>query len=183
MPNHSDKTLILKVPIKPHLKGYLSNFYDIPYKLNQSDDIGIFLYHLLRRRDFKQKEYDGLNLCTAHIEVELPEYMAFNKGCVLMHDYQTYIFNNYLEMHMMRNCMIYLDGRMLHGSKLKQYILDWVDDNNLIMGVGSADWYPLIKQAYYRYRKRKQKKLKKQVNSVSPKNRSNKTTLVSCSVT
>lgn len=181
MQQGTDTAFILKIPIKPYLKGFLHNFYDSPYKLNQSDDIGIFLYHLLRRRDFKGKEFESLELCTDHFEITMPQYMAFNKGCNLINDYQIYIFNNYLELNMMRNCFLYLDGRMMHGSRLKDYVYAWIDDNNLVEG--SSDWYHKIKKAYYRYRQKREKKYQKQVNSVSPKKRSHKTTLAPCSVT
>lgn len=154
MPQAS-KPISLKVPIKPHLIGYLANYYETPYKLNQSDDIGIFLYHLLRRREFKERSYDNLSNCTQSFEVTIPKYFMIDRGCLLLHDNQVHIFNNYLDMMMMRNCFIYLDGRMMHGHRLKDYVYDWIDDNNLVEG--SEDWYHKIKKAYYRYRKRKEK--------------------------
>jgi hypothetical protein len=138
------------VPIKPHLKAYLQDFYQIPYELNQKDDLGLFLYHLLRRRKFKDRRYFSIDSCTESFTLLISHKYGFNQGCALMHDYQVHLLNRYLEDMMMRHAITWIKGAEMSGMTNKAAIHKWIE--NYELDAGSSDWYHRIKQLYFRYR-------------------------------
>ncbi len=138
------------IPIKPHLKRYIQDFYHLPYELNQKDDLGLFLYHLLRRRKFRDRKYFSIDQCTERMEITVSNFYAFNQGCLLVHDYQIHLFNNYLEDMMIRHCITWIRGAEMAGMTNKAAIYKWIDMYDL--DSGSQDWYHRIKKKYFRYR-------------------------------
>lgn len=146
-----DRYLKLSIPVKPHLKEYLRDFYEIPYILNQKDDLGLFLYHLLRRRKFRDRKYFNIDSCTDHIEVLVSQKYGFNHGCVLMHDYQVHLLNIYLEDQMMNHAITWIRAAELAGMNNKAAIYKWIETYQL--DGGSLDWYHRIKKLYFRFRK------------------------------
>lgn len=155
-----EKSFLLRIPIRPHLKRYLKDFYSIPYELNQKDDLGLFLYHLLRRRRFRDRAYDSIESCTDCLEVQVSKFYAFKEGCLLLNDYQVHLFNNYLEDMMMRHCITWIKAAEMAGMSNYNAIHKWIELYQLDEGNYSKDWYHKIKKKYYRHRKgwRPQKK-------------------------
>lgn len=141
------------MPIKPHLKAYLQDFYGVPYVLNQKDELGLFLYQLLRRRKFRDRKYFTIDGCTDTFEIQISHKYGFNLGCVLMHDYQVHLFNNYLEDQMMRHSITWIRAAELAGMNNKTAIYKWIETYDL--EAGSSDWYHRIKKLYFRFRKAK----------------------------
>jgi hypothetical protein len=138
------------IPIKPHLKKYLREFYTLPYVLNQKDDLGLFLYQLLRRRKFKDKKYFNIESCTDTLEVTISRAYALDHGCMLMNDYQTHLFNRYLEDMMIRHCITWVRACEMAGMNNRAAIVHWIEMYEL--DEGSQDWYHRIKKQYFRYR-------------------------------
>lgn len=143
----------ISIPIKPHLKAYLMDFYELPYLLNQKDELGIFLYQILRRRKFQDRKYFSIDCCTDTIEVIVSKKYGFDHGCILLHEYQVHLFNNYLERQMMNHAMTWIRAAELAGMNNKAAILKWIETYDL--DSGSSDWYHRIKKLYYRFRKSK----------------------------
>lgn len=148
-----DRYLKLTIPVKPHLKAYLRDFYELPYVLNQKDDLGLFLYHLLRRRKFRDRKYFNIDTCTDQIEIQVSMKYGFNHGCVLMHDYQVHLLNQYLEDQMMNHAITWIRAAELAGMNNKAAIYKWIETYEL--DEGSSDWYHRIKKLYFRFRKSK----------------------------
>lgn len=146
-----DRYLKLSIPIKPYLKAYLLDFYALPYVLNQSDELGIFLYNLLRRRKFRDRKYFNIDQCTERVEVSVSHKYGFNHGCVLMHDYQIHLFNHYLDDQMMKHAITWIRAAELAGMNNKAAIYKWIETYQL--DGGSSDWYHRIKKVYFRFRK------------------------------
>lgn len=146
-----DRYVSLSIPIKPHLKAYLRDFYELPYVLNQKDDLGLFLYHLLRRRKFRDRKYFTTDACTDQVEILVSHKYGFNHGCVLMHAYQVHLFNNYLEDQMMNHAITWIRAAEEAGMNNKAAIYKWIEAYQL--DAGSVDWYHRLKQHYFRFRK------------------------------
>ena len=150
----------LNIPVKPHTKEYLRKFYDTPYTLSQRDDLGLQLFHILRRRMFRNEKYYSLEACTETFEVRISRKYVFDRACRLLSDYQVHLFNSCIEQMMMRHALIYIDGRRQSGdNKLKEYIYDWMAEYNVY--TGSKDWLHRIKKKYQRYQKKQEKKTEK----------------------
>lgn len=143
--------LKLSVPTKPHLKAYLQDFYPLPYVLNQKDELGLFLYHLLRRRKFRDRKYFSIAACTDQVEILVSPKYGFSHGCILMHDYQVHLLNQYLEDQMMNHAITWIRAAELAGMNNKAAIYKWIETYQL--DEGSSDWYHRIKKLYFRFRK------------------------------
>jgi hypothetical protein len=141
------------IPVRPHLKSYLQDFYQLPYELNQKDDIGLFLYHLLRRRLFRDRKYYSLEGCSDTVEILISRRYALREGVMLLNDYQVHLFNRYLEDMMVRHSITWIRAAELAGMTNKEAIYRWMETYNL--DYGSNDWYHRIKKQYFRYRKAK----------------------------
>ncbi len=141
------------IPIRPHLKAFLQDIYDFPYVLNQKDDIGIFLYHLLRRRKFRDRKYYSLEGCTDSIDVLISRRYVIREGVMLLNDYQVHLFNSYIEDMMERHSITWIRSSEKSGMTNKEAIYQWMEMYNL--DHGSSDWYHRIKKQYFRYRKSK----------------------------
>lgn len=149
-----DRYIKLSIPVKPHLKAYLHDFYELPYVLNQKDNLGLFLFHLLRRRKFRDRKYFQLDGCTDTLEVWVSHKYGFNLGCVLLHDYQVHLLNKFLEEEMMNHAITWIRGTELAGMNNKAAIYKWIEMYQL--DDGSSDWYHRLKKLYFRYRKTKE---------------------------
>ncbi len=147
-----ERHLKLIIPVKPHLKSYLNYFYPQPYKLTQKDDLGLFLYHLLRSRKFRDRKYFNTDACTEKVEVLVSLKYGFDHGCVLMHDYQIHLLNHFLEDQMMNHAITWIRAAELAGMNNKAAIYKWIETHNL--DEGSSDWYHRIKKLYFRFRKK-----------------------------
>lgn len=148
-----DRYVTLSIPIKPHLKAYLSDFYELPYTLNQKDELGLFLYQLLRRRKFRDRKYFNIDQCSDQLTILVSHKYGFNQGCILLHDYQVHLFNCYLEDQLMKHAITWIRGAELAGLSNKAAIYKWIETYQL--DDGSADWYHRIKKLYFRFRKSK----------------------------
>ncbi|AWW32424.1 hypothetical protein DN752_21015 [Echinicola strongylocentroti] len=148
------RSFLLEIPIKPHLKKYLEEFYTLPYSLNQKDELGLFLFHLLRRREFRSEEYFSINHCTESLEVKVSSFYTFDKGCKYMSAYQAHLLNKYLEEMMMRHCLTWIEALEMANVPNRRAIFEWIEKYEL--DGGSKDWYHLIKQRYFRHRKYKE---------------------------
>lgn len=157
-----DRHIKLSIPVKPHLRAYLADFHDLPYVLNQKDHMGLFIYQILRRRKFRDRKYFTIESCTDRLEVMVSEKYGFNQGCLLIHDYQVHLINNYLEDQMMEHAITWVRSAELAGLNNKAAIYKWIELYQL--DEGSSDWYHRIKQHYFRFRK----KLIKRQNSGAP---------------
>lgn len=146
----------LEIPIKPHLKKYLEEFYTLPYVLNQKDDLGLFLFHLLRRRSFRDEKYFSIDLCTEVLDVKVSRSYTFDKGCRYLHIYQAHLLNKWLEEMMMRHCLTWIEAAELAGLNNKAAIYKWIEKYDLDQG--SEDWYHRIKKRYFRHRNYKEKR-------------------------
>ncbi len=145
--------LDLTIPIKPHLKAYILDFYTLPYVLNQKHDLGLFLYQLLRRRQFRDRKYFSLDECTDEIQIKVSKRHGFNHGCIILHEYQVHLFNKYLEGQMMNHAITWIRAAEIAGMDNKAAIYQWIATYDL--DDGSSDWYHRIKQLYFRFRKSK----------------------------
>lgn len=148
-----DKFVKIQIPVKPHLKAYLSDFFELPYILSQKDHMGLFIFQILRRRKFKDRKYFNIDTCTDSLEVWVSKKYTFNLGCRLIHDYQTHLINAYLEDMMMDHAITWLRASELAGMSNKAAIYKWIEMYQL--DEGSSDWYHRIKQKYFRFRKKK----------------------------
>lgn len=147
------KSFSIKIPVRPHLKRYIQDFYLLPYELNQKDDLGLFLYHLLRRRKFRDRAYFSTESFTDYLEVSISNHYAFKQGCLLLNDYQSHLFNNYLEDMMMRHSITWIKAAEMAGMSNYAAIHKWIEIYQLDEGKSSKDWYHKIKKQYYRHRK------------------------------
>lgn len=143
----------IAIPIRPHLKKYLQDFYDTPYILSQKDDMGLFLYHLLRRRKFRDPKYFCTSGLTDSLDVIISDSFTFDQGCLHLNPYQTHIFNLYLEKVMMRHCITWIMAAEMADMNNKRAIIKWIERYEL--DEGSVDWYDRIKKNYFRYRQAK----------------------------
>lgn len=143
----------LSIPIKPHLLAYLLDIYDMPYVLNQKDHMGLFIYQILRRRKFRDRKYFTIEECTTQLDVMVSQKYGFDHGCLLLHDYQVHLINNYIENQMMDHAITWIRGAELAGMNNKAAIHKWIELYEL--DGGSSDWYHRIKQHYFRFRKKR----------------------------
>jgi hypothetical protein len=148
-----DRFVKLTIPVKPHLKAYLADFFEIPYVLSQKDHMGLFIFQILRRRKFKDRRYFNIDSCTDSFEVLVSKKFTFNLGCRLMHDYQVHLINCYLEDMMMDHAITWVRSAEFAGMSNKEAIYKWIDMYQL--DEGSSDWYHRIKKKYFRFRKNK----------------------------
>lgn len=148
-----DRYLKFKIAVKPHLLQYLQDFYQLPYTLNQNDDLGRFLYQLLRRRKFKDEKYFKIDTCTASFDLMISPSYVFDHGCILLNPYQTHLLNHYLEDQMMNHAITWISAAEMAGMNNKAAIYKWIE--NYQLDAGSSDWYHRIKKLYFRFKKSK----------------------------
>jgi len=115
--------------------------------------MGVFLYHLLRRRKFRDAKYFNTSGLTDSLHVKISYRFTFDRGCVHMNAYQTHIFNLYLEKVMMRHCITWIMAAEMAAMNNKRAIIMWIEKYEL--DEGSVDWYDRIKKSYFRHRKSK----------------------------
>ena len=130
------------------------DFYEIPYPINLNEDLGIFLFHLLRRRKFKSDKYFSMEGMSDSIELTISDSYCFRKGARYLDDYQAYLLNKYLEKRMMNHCITWIMGAEMAGMNNKAAIIKWIGRYEL--DSGSLDWYARIQKNYFRYRKAKE---------------------------
>lgn len=159
-----DRYVKVTIPIKPHFKAYLSDFFELPYVLSHRDHMGIFIYTILRRRKFNDRKYFSSEGCTDTLQVLVSKTYALNLGCRLINDYQAHLINKYLEDMMMDHAITWVRSAEMAGMTNKDAIIKWIEMYQL--DEGSSDWYHRIKQKYFRFRKNKKKNPKITVSPV-----------------
>ena len=158
-----------KIPTKPYLKRYLHYRYPMPYKLSLTDNLGLFVYHLLRRQTtsaFHVKIAKQYNVkYTIRIGVK---YLEFRQAINLT-DHTVVLFNNYVESMLKEELYKELESREVYFEAtkdtytlktspftIKAGILSFLAKYNISESELS---YETLKKDYYRFRKKKQKKL------------------------
>lgn len=152
------QTVRFSIPIKPHLRAYLADYHELPYVLNMRDHLGLYIYQMLRRRRFRDTKYFSIRECTDSMEVIVSDSFAWDAGCLLMHDYQVYLINIFIEQMMMEHAITWVRAAEMAGMNNRQAIYRWVELYNL--DEGSSDWYHRIKKLYFRFRKKHEKSQK-----------------------
>jgi hypothetical protein len=145
-----ERNFAVSIPIKPHLKAYLEDFYPQPFVLTQTNDLGLFLYYILRQKNFRGRRFVMFEGKTETMTILISMNQGFKRGCMLMHNYQIHLFNSYLEDQMLKHAITWVKAAEAAGMSNKEAIYKWIDTYQL--DSGSSDWYHRIKKQYFRYR-------------------------------
>lgn len=151
-----DKHIKFVIPVKPHLQVFLQDFYPSPYVLSQNDSIGLFLFHLLRRRLFRSRKYFSIEECTDQFELWVSRRYVLKDGCRYFHDYQAHLFNSFLDEKLMDHSITYISAALDNDSNQKEAIYSFIYKYEL--DSGSKSWYNKILKNFQRYRDKKQQK-------------------------
>ncbi|MEM8564923.1 MAG: hypothetical protein AAGF85_00585 [Bacteroidota bacterium] len=147
--------MILKVPVRPHVKQFLLHRYPQPFPLTETDQIGDYLYMLLRRHPMTDNKHSFhfSNYCDV-LEVSIANPRVFDRGAIAMTPTTTVKFNQYVD-NFMKECLVeQLDLlEETGGMTWKKCIYRFMDRNGILEGRGAT--YENFKKYYYRLRKKR----------------------------
>jgi hypothetical protein len=149
------KLIPVQIPCKPHVKAFLEERFQLPYKLSLSDWLGIAVYHILRRE--KKDKYIVADPADYSCSITLlmrPEYM-FHKGLTNVSDYTIYKINNLVESVISDIFLDYMESRV-KDTTVKEAILCWVEKYDF--PDNSFTTYDNLKQKYFRFRRARKRK-------------------------
>lgn len=152
--------MILKVPVRPHVKKFLLARFPQPYVLSDDNYIGIILYRLLRRQEHDACYDRQLTKYTESFNVDVSEDKAFNHGSFYISSYSVVVFNNFIDDLFKEKMYAFLDDLFLFADEItiKKGIYEYMNKYNMLEGTDVT--YDGLKKAYYRYRKEREEQPK-----------------------
>ena len=140
-----------QLPVKPHIKKYLTFFFQEPYKLNRKDFFGKWLYYALRDQHDEDKYIDRLKPYTSKMIILVGRNYTFNNRMTGISAQAAIDINNWVD-ELIKN---QFTNHMISRMEIETY-QDSIQNFRKKYGFTDADLkFDCLKQHWYRFREEK----------------------------
>ena len=155
----------LKIPVKPHIKHYLTYQFGDPYKVDQNDGLGVRLFTFLRKPLKDNRKEEHLSRYTEEFTIVLSKKNVFQYGCSEIDPNSIVLFNSEIDDQINDLYLAIMDARTDMGDNYADAIRYFMSRYNYF-DMNELN-FEMLKKRYYRYRKEMEKNSSKEVPQLS----------------